>query len=117
MGAGSTKSLRIDSNGNCYSVGEVTSYSDKRLKDNIQPLENRGYVQPYTYDKDGKKSIGFLAQDMQELYPELVSVDESTEEKYLSVNYMQYTAVLQQQIIDLKKEIDELKQIIKEIKK
>ena len=117
MGAGSTKSLRIDSNGNCYSVGEVTSYSDKRLKDNIQPLDNRGYVQPYTYDKDGKKSIGFLAQDMQELYPELVSVDESTEEKYLSINYMQYTAVLQQQIIDLKKEIDELKDIIKDIKK
>ena len=117
MGAGSTKSLRIDSNGNCYSVGEVTSYSDKRLKDNIQPLDNRGYVQPYTYDKDGKKSIGFLAQDMQELYPELVSVDESTEEKYLSINYMQYTAVLQQQILDLKKEIDELKDIIKEIKK
>ena len=64
-----------------------------------------------------KKSIGFLAQDMQELYPELVSIDESTEEKYLSINYMQYTAVLQQQIIDLKKEIDELKDIIKDIKK
>ena len=107
----------ISASGNITTSAEVTAHSDKRLKDNIQPLENRGYITPYTYIKDGKQSIGFIAQDMQELYPELVSVDESTEEKYLSVNYMQYTAVLQQQIIDLKKEIDELKQIIKEIKK
>ena len=76
-------------------------------------MENKGYVQPYTYIKDGKESIGFIAQEMQELYPQLVTVDESTEEKYLTVNYMQYTAVLQQQIIDLKKEIEELKEIIK----
>lgn len=113
MGAGSTKSLRIDATGNCLSVGEITAHSDRRLKSNIKPLENKGYVQPYTYIKDGKESIGFIAQEMQELYPQLVTVDESTEEKYLTVNYMQYTAVLQQQIIDLKKEIEELKEIIK----
>ena len=107
----------ISASGNITTSAEVTAHSDRRLKSNIQPLDNRGYVQPYTYDKDGKQSIGFIAQDMQNLYPELVSVDESTEEKYLSINYMQYTAVLQQQIIDLKKEIDELKDIIKDIKK
>lgn len=113
MGAGSTKSLRIDATGNCLAIGEVTAHSDRRLKSEIKQLTNRGYVTPTTYIKDGKESIGFIAQDMQQLYPELVTVDESTEEKYLTVNYMQYTAVLQAQIIDLKKEIEELKEIIK----
>ena len=44
------------------------------------------------------------------LYPELV-IEDNTEDKYLSVNYAQYVAVLQAQIIDLKREIDELKNI------
>lgn len=104
----------ISAAGTITATGEVTAYSDRRLKSNIKPLENKGYVQPYSYIKDGKESIGFIAQEMQEKYPQLVIVDESTDEKYLSVNYMQYTAVLQQQIIDLKKEIDELKEIIKD---
>ena len=104
----------ISAAGNVTATGEVTAHSDKRLKDNIQPLTNRGYVIPTTYIKDGKQSIGFIAQDMQKLYPELVIVDESTEEKYLSVNYMQYTAVLQAQIIELQEKLNSLWKIIKE---
>ena len=103
----------VSAAGNVTATGEVTAHSDRRLKSEIKQLTNRGYVTPTTYIKDGKESIGFIAQDMQQLYPELVTVDESTEEKYLTVNYMQYTAVLQAQIIDLKKEIEELKEIIK----
>lgn len=91
-------------------TGEVTAYSDIRLKTDIQPLKNRGYIKPVTYKKDGKDCIGFIAQEVRELYPELV-IEDNTEDKYLSVNYAQYVAVLQAQIIDLKKEIDELKNI------
>lgn len=105
----------ISASGNITTSAEVTAHSDKRLKDNIQPLTNRGYITPTTYIKDGKESIGFIAQDMQKLYPELVTVDESTEEKYLTVNYMQYTAVLQAQIIELSKEIQELKDKLNDI--
>lgn len=100
----------IVSKGNITSNGEITAYSDIRLKTDIQPLENRGYIKPITYKKDGKDSIGFIAQEVRELYPELV-IEDNTEDKYLSVNYAQYVAVLQAQIIDLKKEIDELKNI------
>lgn len=96
--------------GTLTATGEVTAYSDIRLKTSIQPLENRGYIKPVTYKKDGKDSIGFIAQEVRELYPELV-IEDNTEDKYLSVNYAQYVAVLQAQIIDLKKEIDELKNI------
>lgn len=94
--------------GSLLASGEITAYSDARLKSNIKPLRNRGFITPVSYIKDGKESIGFIAQDMIELYPELVSKG-STKEHYLSVNYAQYTAVLQAQIIELHKEIDDLK--------
>lgn len=95
-------------NGNILASGEITAYSDARLKSCIKPLRSRGFITPVSYIKDGKESIGFIAQDMIELYPELVSKG-STKEHYLSVNYAQYTAVLQAQIIELHKEIDDLK--------
>ena len=95
-------------NGNILASGEITAYSDARLKSCIKPLRNRGFITPVSYIKDGKESIGFIAQDMIELYPELVSKG-SSKEHYLSVNYAQYTAVLQAQIIELHKEIDDLK--------
>lgn len=94
--------------GNLITEGEVAVYSDARLKSCIKPLRNRGFITPVSYIKDGKESIGFIAQDMIELYPELVSKG-SSKEHYLSVNYAQYTAVLQAQIIELYKEIDDLK--------
>lgn len=94
--------------GSFLAEGEVAVYSDARLKSSIKPLRNRGFITPVSYIKDGKESIGFIAQDMIELYPELVSRG-SSKEHYLSVNYAQYTAVLQAQIIELHKEIDDLK--------
>ena len=113
VNGGGNAYLKLPTNikvGTLTATGEVTAYSDIRLKTSIQPLENRGYIKPVTYKKDGKDSIGFIAQEVRELYPELV-IEDNTEDKYLSVNYAQYVAVLQAQIIDLKKEIDELKNI------
>lgn len=94
--------------GSLLASGEVTAYSDVRLKSCVKPLRNRGIIAPVTYIKDGKGSIGFIAQDMIKLYPELVS-EGSSKEHYLSVNYAQYTAVLQAQIIELYEEIKNLK--------
>ncbi len=113
VNGGGNAYLKLPTNikvGTLTATGEVTAYSDVRLKTSIQPLENRGYIKPVTYKKDGKDSIGFIAQEVREVYPELV-IEDNTEDKYLSVNYAQYVAVLQAQIIDLKREIDELKNI------
>lgn len=113
VNGGGNAYLKLPTNikvGTLTATGEVTAYSDIRLKTDIQPLKNRGYIKPVTYKKDGKDCIGFIAQEVRELYPELV-IEDNTEDKYLSVNYAQYVAVLQAQIIDLKKEIDELKNI------
>ena len=108
FGIGTTSpSQKLHVNGNILSTGEITAYSDARLKSNIQTLQDRGYITPVTYIKDGKQSIGFLAQEVREKYPELVTED-TNEEKYLSLNYAQYTAVLQAQIIELNNRIKQL---------
>ena len=88
--------------------GEVTAYSDKRLKTDIKPLQIRGELNPVTYTKDGKECIGFIAQEVQKLYPELVLADESPEH-LLSLNYSQLTAVLCAEIKELRNEINQLK--------
>lgn len=100
----------------CTSVsasGEVTAHSDKRLKSDIKPLEVRGELNPVTYVKDGKESIGFIADEVKEVYPELVITDESTDEKYLSLNYAQLTAVLYAEIKELKNQIKELNEKVR----
>lgn len=94
---------------NILAAGEITAYSDERGKECIKPLENRGGVRPVTYIKDGKQSIGFIAQDAHKLYPELVH-DDGTDEHWLSFNYMQYTAVLQVQIDDIKSDVERIKE-------
>ena len=97
----------INISGSIVAGGEVTAFSDRRLKSNIQPLRLRGDLQPVTYIKDSKQSIGFIAQEVRRFYPELVLGDESKE--MLSLNYQQLTAVLYAEILNLKKEIRELK--------
>lgn len=91
---------------NLVSNGEVTSYSDKRLKTDIRSLDNRGLLNPVVYTKDNKRQIGFIAQDVQEVYPELITEDTNG---YLSLNYQQLTAVLSTQINNLYSIINELK--------
>lgn len=59
--------------GSVVASGEVTAYSDAKLKSNIRTLDYRGRLIPRHYVKDGKQSIGFIAQEVQTLYPELVS--------------------------------------------
>lgn len=94
---------------NCGLVasGDVTAYSDARLKSDIKDLEYRGPLEPKTYIKDGKQCIGFIAQEVRELYPELV-LGEEKEEEYLSLNYGAITAVLSAENRELKKKVDSL---------
>ena len=95
----------LDVNGNILATGDVICYSDARLKSEIKTLNNRGYLTPRTYIKDGKKCIGFIAQEVKEKYPELIQ-----EGEYLSLNYNGLVAVLEAQILELKEEINKLRE-------
>lgn len=100
--------------GSVVASGEVTAYSDARLKSNIHTLNYRGRLIPRHYVKDGKQSIGFIAQEVQTLYPELVlGYDKSR--PYLSLNYNGCTAVLSAQLNYVEDEVTMLKNKVREL--
>ena len=113
FGYNGNEKITIDSNGNIVTVGDVTAYSDARLKKNIQTLDYRGPLEPRSYIKDGKECIGFIAQEVKEKYPELVLGDE--EKEYLSLNYGGITAVLAAENKELRKRVSELDERLKRI--
>ena len=77
--------------------GDVVVSSDARLKANIVSLGStlaRLLLidgKTYTMKKDGKQKIGVLAQDIQKVFPELVSEDAN---EMLAVNYQGLVPVL-----------------------
>lgn len=107
------KSLWIE--GSIIANGEVTAYSDIRLKSNIKPLDYKGRLAPKQFIKDNKPCIGFIAQEVQTLYPELVKVNTSTIENYLSLNYGAITAVLSAQVNKVEDEVEVLKNRIRQL--
>lgn len=104
-------SMWFFSDGHITTAGAVSTRSDIRLKSDISQLEYKGYATPIIYTMDGKRQIGFAAQDVLALYPELVEsyIDEDSKEKYYALDYAQYTAVLQAQLIQHEDELTTLK--------
>ena len=78
-------------------AGDVVVSSDARLKTNIVSLGStlsRLLLidgKKYKMKKDGNQKIGLLAQEIQEVFPELVSEDDN---KMLAVNYQGLVPVL-----------------------
>lgn len=87
--------------------------SDIQLKTNIQPIDFTNNIElvSFNWKKDGSKSYGVIAQQVEQYYPELVSTDEST--GYKSVNYdavlIIKCAQLENRIKQLEKELEDLK--------
>ena len=119
--ANGSNSAVFDSSGNFTAVGNVTAYSDARLKTDIHTINDalgicgklRGVS--YKWIRDGKSSIGVIAQEVEEVIPEVVltshDVDPSTGEveEIKSVDYGKLVGVLINAINELKAEVDELK--------
>ena len=94
---------------------DVTAFSDRRLKKDISNIENGlekvMQMQGVYYkrvDDDDRVKVGVIAQDMEEVVPEVVLTAED-ERQTKSVDYGKLTAVLIEAIKELKAEIDELK--------
>lgn len=115
-GYGSTK-LTLDSAGNLTAAGNVTAYSDKRLKTNIKPLENALEKVTSLIGVSFKRTdtnengIGLIAQDVQQVFPEAVH-EANDEQKTLSIAYGNLIGPLVEAIKELKAENDLLKQRI-----
>ena len=89
----------------------VTAFSDERLKDNIETLEDSltkvEQLRGVTYTRDGRENIGVIAQEVEKILPEIVlTADDEMGTK--SVDYSRLTAVLIEAVKDLSARIKEL---------
>ncbi|UCD38421.1 MAG: tail fiber domain-containing protein, partial [Fidelibacterota bacterium] len=135
MGLGSTNmSYRFYVNGNSYFqgsgwyTGSWNLASDKRLKENITEitgvLEDLSQLRGVKFKwnelagslghEQGKNEIGVIAQEIERIYPELV-----TESKlgYKGVDYSKLTAVLIEAVKELKAEKDALEARVEALEK
>ena len=89
----------------------VTAFSDERLKDNIQTLEDGlakvEKLRGVTYTRDNRENIGVIAQEVEKILPEIVlTADDEMGTK--SVDYSRITAVLIEAVKDLSERVKEL---------
>ena len=89
----------------------VTAFSDERLKDNIETLEDGlakvEQLRGVTYTRDGRENIGVIAQEVEKILPEIVlTADDEMGTK--SVDYSRITAVLIEAVKDLSARVKEL---------
>ena len=103
--------------------GDVVISSDARLKSNIvslgSTLPKLLLIDGKSYEMKGKQKIGVLAQEIKEVFPELVSEDDN---EMLAVNYQGLVPVLinalkeqESKIINQQSQIDELKVLVNKL--
>ena len=118
---------QIDGSGNVIFVGNITAYgstSDIRLKENIEIISNpldkvkklKGVT--FNYKKDGKKSTGLIAQDLEKVLPEAVyesSDIDDDDDKHLAIRYGNTVGLLVEAIKEQQEQIEALTAKVKEL--
>jgi hypothetical protein len=111
--SGTTFTMSGSYSGSFTATGNITAYSDERLKENVETIEGaldkvsqmRGVTYNYKSDlNDGQRGTGVIAQEMQQVMPEVVE-----EGEYLSVAYGNIVGVLIEAVKELKEELDQCK--------
>lgn len=102
-------------------AGSVVNPSDVKVKQNIVPLCDeivnklsnlRPLKYSYQYDEKHHTHFGFLSQDVESIYPELVyNIDEETK----GINYLEIIPLLVAKINQMQIQIDEQDKQIKEL--
>jgi len=121
----SSKTENLVIPGNLYVNGSIINPSDVYLKENIRILDTEltnklMNLKPaeFTFKADKQpvkqKHYGFIAQEFEKEFPELVTVKPDMNVNNLkSINYLEIIPLLVGKIQDMQKEIDELKEHIK----
>ena len=100
-------------------LGSINNPSDIILKDNIEQIniDDFNKLNPVSFtfkdDEKNKKHYGFIAQELETVYPELVT---NTELGFKSVNYIEMIPILLSQMKNMQMEIDKLKEDIHKMK-
>ena len=121
--SGTISATGITIGGDISYTGVMTDTSDRRLKENVQPLGEAmlakvGLLNPVTFTMKGRPGLtesGFIAQDVEAIFPWLVV--KSGPEEMRSLNYVGLIAPLTGAVKELKaqneaqaKQIDTLQQ-------
>ena len=97
--------------GDIYATGNVTAYSDKRKKTNLRiisdALDKVSNLNGYTYEKDGTKYTGLIAQEVLKVLPEAVV---GNEEDGYGLAYGNMVGILVEAIKELTNEVKNLKE-------
>ena len=121
-GSTTSSSYALYSNGAIYSTNNIVAYSDRRVKENIVQIDGAlekvnkltGVYYNKIDDEKKNKEIGFIAQDVNEVVPELVSYAEDVDQ--YGVKYGNTTALLVEAIKELTQQVKDLQQELKELK-
>lgn len=108
-------------NNDLHVTGSILNPSDIVLKENIESISvkkmrNLLHLKPiefsYKTDTHKQKHYGFIAQEIEKVYPELVKSSNLNYNRihYKRVNYIELIPILVAQIQIMQKEIDELKE-------
>ena len=107
--ASTAGSITMNSSGTFYNTT-----SDIRLKQDIEPLaatDKLMAMKPVSFawkaDPDGPRSMGFIAQEMEEIMPEAVSTGE---DDMMSMDYGRITPILVSALQDAHRKIEQLEQ-------
>jgi hypothetical protein len=124
----STPSQKLHVVGSICYTGGLAACSDVRYKKNIKPLQNnlsklmqlKGvdyYWKTSEYSNmefTERKQIGFIAQDLEKIFPEMVFTDDKG---YKSIDYSRLTPVLVETIKEQQKEINAVNKRLEALEK
>jgi hypothetical protein len=104
-------------NGTFTAVGDVIAYSDARVKTNVATITDplgkvtrmRGVTYNRTDSADASEKVGVIAQEIQQVLPQVVTKDE---EGMLGVSYGNLAGVFIEAIKEQQKQIEELRKQI-----
>jgi hypothetical protein len=102
--------------GNFTASGDITAYSDKRLKSNIETIDNPlkivNALRGVNFEKDGRHSTGVIAQEVEEVLPQVVHTDTGGMKSvaYGNITGLLIEAIKEQQelIISLQEQINNI---------
>ena len=102
--------------GSFTATGDITAYSDARLKRNVETISNPvdlvNCLRGVNFEKDGRHSTGVIAQEVEEFLPEVVHTDS---EGMKSVAYGNISGLLIEAIKEQQKTIEHLQKQITDL--
>lgn len=122
---GGTEEFRMDSSGNFHADADViafstTTASDIKFKENVKSipygLKEVLQMNPVEFDwiekRNGTHDIGFIAQEMEKIVPEVIKETETLEVggTHKTMDYAKLTSILVQAIQEQQQQINELKE-------